>query len=88
MGIIFLIIIAIIVIVAVSASSATRPAGGYYPPMYYDMDDFDDDYEDVRYERVEIPVRESSSFAYPDPYEMDPSQMMYLGENGDLLEDL
>lgn len=29
-----------------------------------------------------------SSFAYPDPYEMDPSQVMYLGEDGDLLEDL
>ena len=88
MGILFLIIIVIVVIVAVSASSSSRPAGGYYPPVYYDMDEFDDDFEDTRYERHEVQARESSCFAYPDPYEMDPSQVMYLGEDGDLLEDL
>lgn len=88
MGIIFLIIIVIVVIVAVSASSSSRPAGGYYPPVYYDMDDFDGNFDDGRYEGAELQARESSCFAYTDPYEMDPSQVMYLGEDGVLLEDL
>ena len=48
MGLIFLIIIAIIVIVAVSVSSSSSPAGRYYPPVYYDMDDFDDNFDDGR----------------------------------------
>ena len=52
------------------------------------MDDFDDNFDDGRYEGAEVQARESSCFAYPDPYEMDPSQVMYLGEDGDLLEDL
>ena len=88
MGLIFLIIIAITVVVAVSVSSSSRPARRYYPPVYYDMDDFDDNFDDGRYEGAEVQARESSCFAYPDPYEMDPSQVMYLGEDGDLLEDL
>ena len=46
MGLIFLIIIAIIVIDAVTVSSSSRPAGGYSPPVYYDMYDFDDNFDD------------------------------------------
>lgn len=88
LGLIFLIIIAITVVVAVSVSSSSRTAGRYYPPVYYDMDDFDDNFDYGRYEGAEVQARESSCFAYPDPYEMDPSQVMYLGEDGDLLEDL
>lgn len=58
MGIIFLIIIAIVVIVVVSISSSSNQGRGYYAPVYYDIEDFDDDYEDVRYERAEMQARE------------------------------
>lgn len=53
------------------------------------MDDLEDElmYREMMYEDI-VQEREESCFAYPDPYEMDPADMMYLGEDGDILEDL
>ena len=31
---------------------------------------------------------DNSSFSYPDPYDLNPADTFYVGEDGDILEDL
>lgn len=63
-----------------------------YSSCCYDEDDiFEEEMMDIMLQNCEEEVMEdmkSSVLVYPDPYEMNPEDMMYLGEDGELLEDL
>lgn len=64
-----------------------------YSSCCYDEDDPFEDKKmmDIMLQNCEEEVMEdikSSVLVYPDPYEMNPEDMMYLGEDGELLEDL
>lgn len=65
----------------------------HYRPSYMDYEDiedeimfhemmYDEDYSDNGKET------EYSTFLYPDPYDSDPTDMIYVGEDGDILDDL
>lgn len=72
-----------------SRSSRNHPEK-YIPPAnfnYYDEDDLDD-FDDFDDEFPEDFEENHSSFAYPDPYEMEPRDLIYLDEEGEIREDL
>ncbi len=63
-----------------------------YRPSYIDYEDIEDEimfHKSLRddYEE-ELEESKYSMFPYSDPYTTDPADMIYVGENGDILDDL
>lgn len=63
-----------------------------YRPSYIDYEDIEDEimfHKSLRddYEE-ELEESKYSMFPYSDPYITDPADMIYVGENGDILDDL
>ena len=73
MGFIFLLFIGFIILI-ICLSKKTNEELKHYGPVYYDYDDIEDS--------------DNSSFSYPDPYDLNPADTFYVGEDGDILEDL
>ena len=88
MGFIFLLFIGFIILI-ICLSKKTNEELKHYGPVYYDYDDIEDDimfHEIMDEENIED--SDNSSFSYPDPYDLNPADTFYVGEDGDILEDL
>lgn len=88
MGFIFLLFVGFIILI-VCLSKKTNEELKHYGPVYYDYDDIEDEimlHEMMDEENIED--SDYSSFSYPDPYGSNPADTFYVGEDGDILEDL
>lgn len=88
MGFIFLLFIGFIILI-ICLSKKTNEELKHYGPVYYDYDDIEDEimfHEMMDEENIED--SDYSSFSYPDAYDLNPADTFYVGEDGDILEDL
>lgn len=88
MGFIFLLFIGFIILI-ICLSKKTNEELKHYGPVYYDYDDIEDEimfYEMMDEENIED--SDYSSFSHSDPYESNPADIFYVGEDGDNLDDL
>ena len=92
MILIILVLICLIISIFYLFSDSKQNRIKCYSSYCYDEDDiFEEEMMDIMLQNCEEEVMEdmkSSVLVYPDPYEMNPEDMMYLGEDGELLEDL
>ena len=88
MGFIFLLFIGFIILI-ICLSKKTNEELKHYGPVYYDYDDIEDEimFHEIMDEE-NIVDSDNSSFSYPDPYDLNPADTFYVGEDGDILEDL
>lgn len=88
MEFLFLLFLGFIILI-VCLSKKTNEELKHYGPVYYDYDDIEDEimfHEMMDEENIED--SDYSSFSYPDPYDINPADTFYVGEDGDILEDL
>lgn len=83
MGFIFLLFIGFIILI-ICLSKKTNEELKHYGPVHYDYDDIENEIMDEE----NIEDSDYSSFSYPDPYDLNPEDTFYVGEDGDILEDL
>lgn len=82
---IVLLIIGYCFIKARSSENRSNPYPQSFQPNFYDEEDDLEEFDEEINDDLE---EEPSSFAYPDPYEMDPRNMLYLDDDGEIVDDL